>query len=102
MLNPLFFHEPDNQSNFKIKPPVQDKPDKNDFIISRNIEDNIAYLRKIILDIFSQKASEKIQILYGGSVNSNNFASILKSSHVDGLLVGGSCLDPFEFAKIVN
>ena len=68
----------------------------------KEIEDNIAYLRKIILDIFSQKASEKIQILYGGSVNSNNFASILKSSQVDGLLVGGSCLDPFEFAKIVN
>jgi len=39
-------------------------------------------------------------VLYGGSVNSGNSASILALNSVDGLLVGGASKNPHEFAKI--
>lgn len=44
--------------------------------------------------------SEKIPLLYGGSVNSQNAPSILKVKNVDGLLVGGASLKAQEFEKI--
>lgn len=41
-----------------------------------------------------------VPILYGGSVNDNNFASILNIEGVSGVLVGGASLDPEKFALI--
>ncbi len=93
MLNPLFFHEPDNQSNFKIKPPVQDKPDKNDFIISRNIEDNIAYIKykfqlpknnDIVIREITLKGGRSAAVLFiDGMVNS----TLLNSNIIEALLL---------------
>jgi len=40
------------------------------------------------------------QVLYGGSVNSQNAKQILKLKSVGGLLVGGASKDPEEFSKI--
>ena len=42
------------------------------------------------------------KILYGGSVKSSNAQEILNIENVDGVLVGGSSLDPLEFIKILN
>lgn len=44
--------------------------------------------------------AEQIQILYGGSVNSNNASDLLQLSDVDGALVGGASLNADEFLKI--
>ncbi|UNM06328.1 MAG: triose-phosphate isomerase [Holosporaceae bacterium] len=41
-------------------------------------------------------------ILYGGSVSPDNVKSILKSSHVNGVLVGGASLNFEQFKKIIN
>ena len=43
-----------------------------------------------------------IPVLYGGSVNETNFAEILETPNVDGILVGGASLVPEKFAKIAN
>jgi len=43
---------------------------------------------------------DRIPILYGGSVNRGNAKSLLEADGVDGLLVGGSCLDPEGWAEI--
>ena len=43
-----------------------------------------------------------IPILYGGSVNPGNAASLLGAPEVDGLLVGGSSLDVASWTKIVE
>ena len=40
------------------------------------------------------------RILYGGSVNAANVASLLAESEVDGVLVGGASLDPVAWAGI--
>ncbi len=42
------------------------------------------------------------RIIYGGSVTSENAASILKMPNVDGCLPGGSSLDTVKLAKIIK
>jgi len=44
--------------------------------------------------------SRNIQILYGGSVNGENAASLLTRENIDGALVGGASLKAEEFASI--
>lgn len=44
----------------------------------------------------------QIPILYGGSVNPENAASLLAAPDVDGLLVGGASLDPEKWARIAR
>jgi len=45
-------------------------------------------------------AGATVPILYGGSVNAGNAASLLASPNVDGLLVGGASLDAGTWAAI--
>jgi len=55
------------------------------------------FIKKVVSGIYPL---DKIKILYGGSVNSKNAEEYIKESGYDGLLVGGSSLDPEEFSKI--
>ena len=41
-------------------------------------------------------------IQYGGSVKPNNIDQIMSMRDIDGVLVGGSSLDPISFARIAN
>ena len=59
-------------------------------------------LRNHIADIKNTSMASKIQILYGGSVNSENCFEILHTEHVDGALVGGASLLAKNFSKIIN
>jgi triosephosphate isomerase len=43
---------------------------------------------------------QNIPIIYGGSVNEHNAKKILSINGIDGVLVGGACLNPEKFAKI--
>ena len=45
---------------------------------------------------------EDVIIQYGGSVKPNNIDEIMSMSDIDGVLVGGSSLDPKSFARIAN
>lgn len=42
------------------------------------------------------------EILYGGSVTSENAKAFLQQDHINGVLVGGASLEPEEFTKIVE
>lgn len=55
-----------------------------------------AKLRQMVGD-----AADGIRILYGGSVNGGNAATILAVEHVDGALVGGASLTAEKFAPII-
>ena len=48
----------------------------------------------------SKVQADQIPILYGGSVNRGNAKALLSADGVDGLLVGGACLDPEGWAEI--
>lgn len=47
-------------------------------------------------------AREAVPILYGGSVKPGNAAELLAAEGVDGVLVGGACLEPGSFTQIVE
>lgn len=65
------------------------------------IEEMCSYIRYFIAQIVGVSISEKIRILYGGSVNKENVTSIVNMNNIDGVLVGGASLKP-EFVDMVK
>jgi triosephosphate isomerase len=63
-------------------------------------QEAIAFVRALVGDR-SKEAAERVRVLYGGSVKSENALEILAQPDVDGALVGGASLDPASFAEIV-
>ncbi len=61
----------------------------------------IAFLRAL-LAARDGRAAQAVRILYGGSVNPDNAASLLELPDVDGALVGGASLQADSFAQIVS
>lgn len=60
------------------------------------------HIRSVIEDRFGGACADKIRILYGGSVNLDNCADLLKHENIDGLLIGGASLDVSTFTKIIG
>jgi triosephosphate isomerase len=60
-----------------------------------------AFIRKVYSQMYGA-ASQRIRILYGGSVNSTNVFDIIKRLDIDGALVGGTSLEAESFAKLVK
>lgn len=60
------------------------------------------FLKKIICEKYGRPAGQSMQILYGGSVKSDNVLSFVKDAKMSGVLVGGASLDPKEFIKIAQ
>ena len=46
--------------------------------------------------------ADRVRILYGGSMNAANAASLLEQPDIDGGLVGGASLKPSEFLSIIS
>ena len=67
---------------------------------NKEIEQTVQDIRDVLCEDFSEKAAEKMCVLYGGSVNQDNSSTILKIKGVNGLLVGGACLSSESFANI--
>ena len=47
-------------------------------------------------------APEALRVLYGGSVNLENVASLVGEAEIDGVLVGGASLDPAKWARLAS
>lgn len=58
-----------------------------------------AYIRSMIAEK-SQAVADKIQILYGGSMNAGNASELLACADIDGGLIGGASLKPADFLAI--
>ena len=76
----------------------------NDLIKGEIIVDktNIALIRSIIANMYDQTVAKDIHVLYGGGVDVNNAAEILKIRSVDGFLLGRVSLNPKDFYKIIQ
>ena len=59
------------------------------------------YIREVIKDMYGESSSEKVRILYGGSVNAKNSKELLSGPNIDGALVGGASLK-LDFIDIIN
>lgn len=64
--------------------------------------DEAQEMHAFIRALLPAKSQQTTRILYGGSVKADNAEEFLKQADVDGLLVGGSSLDPKAFRKIVG
>ncbi|MDD3738599.1 MAG: triose-phosphate isomerase [Lentimicrobiaceae bacterium] len=60
------------------------------------------FIRNTIKDKFTQKVSDNITILYGGSCNAKNAKELFACKDIDGGLIGGASLVAEDFVKIVN
>ena len=63
-------------------------------------QEALGFVRALVGDR-SRAASERIRVLYGGSVKPDNAAEILAGPDVDGALVGGASLEVADFAELV-
>jgi triosephosphate isomerase len=63
-------------------------------------QEAISFIRALVQDR-DGGASERIRVLYGGSVSPDNAAELLALPDVDGALVGGASLEAESFAAIV-
>jgi triosephosphate isomerase len=61
-----------------------------------------AKIREAIAAEHGPDIAAATRILYGGSVKAANVASFLRSTEVDGVLVGGASLDAEEFSGIAR
>lgn len=61
-----------------------------------------SFIREKLKNIYSEKISKQIRILYGGSVTPENIQDLMKKPNIDGVLVGGASLDAEKFFKICN
>jgi triosephosphate isomerase len=59
-----------------------------------------SFIRALVGDR-SKDASERVRVLYGGSMKPDNARELLTQPDIDGGLVGGASLDPADFAQIV-
>ena len=59
------------------------------------------FIRKTFSTLFGLKKTDKIAILYGGSVNADNAKRYVEEARVNGLLIGSSSLKAEEFLKII-
>jgi len=59
-------------------------------------------IKKVLSELYSRKAAEKMRIIYGGSVKSFWVKQVCLDSAMDGALVGRESLTPHEFVKIAS
>ena len=60
-----------------------------------------AFIRSVVVELYSIATAESLTIQYGGSMNAGNAAELLAQYDVDGGLIGGASLKPEDFAAIV-
>lgn len=66
-----------------------------------DIHGMMIYIRKVLTEIYDKQIADVVQILYGGAVNVENVADIIKDGETDGLLVGRDSLVPENIIFIV-
>lgn len=60
------------------------------------------FVRNWLETRFGLDTSERICLIYGGSVKPDNISSLMQQTDIDGVLVGGASLDVHTFVQIVN
>lgn len=76
----------------------------NEHIVAKPDQVAIAvdYIRRYIRDVFGDRASKEIRILYGGSTVPEIVSGFLGIPGVDGFLVGGASLNYHLFSDIIE
>lgn len=82
---------------------ISSGPNSTPVIVSpMDVKAAVKAIRSQIEHLYGKKASEGIQVLYGGSVTPDSVADYLSIEGVDGLLVGGQSLNAITFNDILE
>jgi triosephosphate isomerase len=60
------------------------------------------FIRELIGKMYNNEIAENLIILYGGSVKPENIDQLMKEKDIDGVLVGGACLNIDSFLRIID
>ncbi len=71
-------------------------------VTSKDIQKMVEAIKKEIEYLYSDKASKKISIIYGGGVTLINYKKVLSLEFLNGALIGGTCLDVDDFTVIAK
>ncbi len=61
-----------------------------------------AFIREMITDMHDEETSQKVRILYGGSVKPDNIKEFMEKENIDGVLIGSASLDAKKFSDIIK
>lgn len=64
---------------------------------NKEIKDTIKYIKSVL-----NKCKLDLKVVYGGSVNENNIENLNKIDNIDGFMIGGSCINPQKFGKVIK
>jgi triosephosphate isomerase len=66
------------------------------------VADAVKYIKNYVRDVFGEKASKSLRVLYGGSTVPDVVSGFLDVPGIDGFLVGGASLNYHLFSEIIN
>jgi len=61
-----------------------------------------SFIRTLIADLYGERVSEALRIIYGGSVKPANVDGLMAKQNIDGALVGGASLKSESFTRIIK
>lgn len=62
------------------------------------------YIRKVLVKKYGKNSTNKIRVIYGGSINDSNANDMVKNGNIDGLIIGRASLDAkqvFSLTKLL-
>ena len=66
------------------------------------VQEQNAAIRNVLGRLYSPETATGVPLLYGGSVNHENFHSYAKIAEVDGLFVGRAAWEPKSFIQLIE
>lgn len=72
------------------------------FAHPEDAEKVVTKIRTVITALYGHDVTNKVRVLYGGSVSAENCSSYLQRKGIDGLLIGGASLSMATFWPIVT
>ncbi|MCW9054509.1 MAG: triose-phosphate isomerase [Candidatus Pacebacteria bacterium] len=66
------------------------------------LHETVLFIRKIITELYKKQVAFRLPVIYGGSVEPGNVATLLAEGEVDGLLVGHASLSAKSFNEILK
>jgi len=58
--------------------------------------------KKFLVAKYGQSTTERVKIIYGGSVDNFNVEEICIETGMEGALIGSASTKPYEFIKIIE
>ncbi len=61
-----------------------------------------AFIRGLLVKLFTEPVAERVRILYGGSMKPANAPELLSQKDIDGGLIGGAALEARSFVELIK